>query len=177
MSDLIAQLAQVGALKRLPRAGWLRVGLPEAESVADHSFRTAVLALMLADELGVDAARLVALVLVHDLPESDPDVGDITPFCGVDRVEKRRRERAAMERLCAERPDLLALWAEYDEGQTPEADAAHQLDALEMAIQSREYEGRHDVDLAEFRESARKKIHHPALLRLLDDLDRAENAN
>ncbi len=25
-------------------------------------------------------------------------VGDITPFCGIDRAEKRRRERAALER-------------------------------------------------------------------------------
>jgi 5'-deoxynucleotidase YfbR-like HD superfamily hydrolase len=170
MNELLSFLSQVGRLKDLPRAGWVRKGIPDPESVADHSFRTAVLALALAKEMGVDPDRLLRLVIVHDLPESDPDVGDITPFCGVDRDEKRRRERAAMERLCAGMPELLACWLEYDEGNTPEAQAAHELDALEMALQAREYEARHGVDLSEFRASARAKVRHPALIRLLDEL-------
>src|SRR6516162_4869746 len=138
MNDLLSFLSRVGRLKDLRRAGWVRKGLPDPESVADHSFRTAVLALALAEEMGVDPDRLLRLVILHDLPESDPEVGDITPFCGVDRDEKRRGERAAMERLCAGRPELLACWLEYDAGETPEARAAHELDALEMALQARE---------------------------------------
>jgi putative hydrolase of HD superfamily len=152
----------------------VRRGIAEPESVADHSFLTAVLALLLASELGLDAGKLLALTVVHDLPESDADVGDITPHCGISRGEKRRREHAAMDQLCADNPafgELLRLWREYDEGSTPEAQAAHQLDALEMAIQSREYEARHGIDLSEFRQSARAKIQHPMLLRLLDALD------
>ena len=173
MSDLLQALTQVGALKSLRRAGWVRKGLIDPESVADHSFRMAILALVFAGDLGVDAGRLLRLVLVHDLPESDPAVGDITPFCGIDRAEKRSRERATMERLGAVLPggdELLRLWLEYDAGETPEADAAHQLDALEMALQSREYEDVLGTDLSEFRESARARIRHPALLVLLDEL-------
>ena len=176
MSDLLRALAQVGSLKSLRRAGWVRSGIVDPESVADHSFQTAILALVFAAGMGVDPDRLLRLVLVHDLPESDPSVGDITPFCGVDREEKRRRERVAMQRLSAKLPDgaeLLRLWCEYDEGLTPEARAAHQLDALEMAIQAHEYEVTRDTDLSEFRQSARARIHHPALLRLLDELDHA----
>jgi putative hydrolase of HD superfamily len=170
-TELLKALAQVGSLKDLRRAGWVRKGLPEAETVAAHSFRAAVLALVFAGELGVDPARLLGLVLAHDLPESDPGVGDITPFCGVEPGEKRRRERAAMERLCARLPDgdrLLGLWLEYDEGRSPEAQVAHQLDALEMALQAREYEERHGVDLSEFVASARAKVRHPSLVRLLE---------
>jgi 5'-deoxynucleotidase YfbR-like HD superfamily hydrolase len=173
MNVFLAALTQVGGLKELKRAGWVRKGIPDPESVADHSFRTTVLALVFADELGVDSGKLIKLILVHDLPESDPDVGDITPFCGVDREEKRRRERAAMGRLCDRLPngeELRALWLEYDEGRTPEARAAHELDALEMALQAREYEARHGIDLSEFLASARSKIRHQALLRLLDEL-------
>ena len=173
MNDLARFFAQVGRLKDLKRAGWVRRGLPDPESVADHSFRAAVLALVLGADLGVDADRLLRLVLVHDLPESDPEVGDITPFCGVDRDEKRRRERAAMERLCAGVPGgetLLGLWLDYDEGRSPEADLAHQLDAVEMALQAREYEARHGVDLSEFRTSARSRVRHPALIRLVEDV-------
>jgi putative hydrolase of HD superfamily len=173
VNNLDRFLTQVSRLKDLRRAGWVRSGLPDAESVADHSFRTAVLVLVLADDLGVDAQRLLSLVLVHDLPESDPAVGDITPHCGIARDEKRRRERLAMEQLCAGVPGgdrLLSLWLEYDQGLTPESRIAHQLDALEMALQAREYQARHDADLSEFLDSARERITHPALLRLLDDL-------
>jgi putative hydrolase of HD superfamily len=175
MNDLLSALAQVGRLKRLRRAGWVRKGLSGTESVADHSFRTAVLALALAGELGVDPGRLLALAVVHDLPESDPDVGDITPSCGISREEKRAKERAAMDRLCTGMPGgdvLLSLWVEYDEGQTPEARAAHELDALEMALQAREYQASHGFDPSEFVASARVKIHHPALLEILDGLVR-----
>jgi putative hydrolase of HD superfamily len=174
MNDLLQVLFQIGRLKNVARAGWARKGLPNPESVAEHTFRTAVLALLLAEELGVDSARLTALIVVHDLPESDPEVGDITPYCGITRAEKRKRETAAIEHLCGELPhgeQLLGLWREYDEGQTPEAQAAHQLDALEMAIQAREYEAQFGIDLAEFRASARAKITHPRLIPLLDELD------
>jgi putative hydrolase of HD superfamily len=176
MTDLLAALLQAGRLKTLRRAGWVRKGLAAPESVADHSYRAALLALMLAPELGVDNDRLIRLVLVHDLPESDPDVGDITPFCGVDRHEKHRRERAAMERLGTSLPGdvgdaLRTLWLEYDEGVTPEADVAHQLDALEMALQACEYEMIYEVDLSEFLASARAKIRSPLLVRLLDELE------
>src|SRR5581483_9469226 len=98
MHELLARLSQIGDLKRLPRAGWVRAHVPEAESVAEHSFRAAVLALALAPALGVDTGRLVQLLLAHDLPESDPAVGDITPYDGVPAEEKHRREREAMER-------------------------------------------------------------------------------
>src|SRR3954454_20843223 len=101
MNDFARFLAQVGRLKTLKRAGWVRRGVSDPESVADHSFRAAVLAMLLGTDLGVDRDRLVRLLLVHDLAESDPDVGDITPFDGVGPDEKRRRETTAMERLCA----------------------------------------------------------------------------
>ncbi|MBL8966171.1 MAG: HD domain-containing protein, partial [Spirochaetaceae bacterium] len=61
-------------LKRLFRQGWLKRGLPEAacESVADHSFGTAILALLLAGRPpheGVDREKAVRMALVHELCE------------------------------------------------------------------------------------------------------------
>jgi putative hydrolase of HD superfamily len=84
MIELLRVLVQTGRLKTLRRAGWLRIGLTDGESVADHSFGTALLALLLATDLDVDRDRVIKLALVHDLAESDPEVGDITPYCGID---------------------------------------------------------------------------------------------
>jgi len=67
------------SLKHLPRTGWVRMGAPN-ESVADHSFGTAVIALALAkmEELtAADEALLLKAALLHDLHEAK--LGDLTP--------------------------------------------------------------------------------------------------
>jgi len=56
-------------------SGWLLLGVSEPESVAAHSFRTAIIGLILAAIEGADAGRTVSLCLMHDSPESR--VGDI----------------------------------------------------------------------------------------------------
>ncbi|MBI1915489.1 MAG: HD domain-containing protein [Planctomycetes bacterium] len=173
MEELLKALSQIGKLKDLPRAGWMREQVPHPESVADHSFRAMVLALVLGPQLGVDVGKVLRLLLVHDLAESDPTVGDITPFDGVAPEEKHRRELAAMEQLCSALPDgeeVLSLWREYDEGTSPEASVAKQLDALEMALQATEYEQRYGKGLKGFLESARRKIRHPVLVQILERL-------
>ncbi len=59
-----------GILKHLPRACWLAVGIKEPESVAEHVFRTAIIADLLAQEEGADPDEEVVLAVLHDLPEA-----------------------------------------------------------------------------------------------------------
>ena len=74
---LIEFISEVGRLKRLPRTGWVESGVPDPESVADHSFRVALLTLVLADLKGLDALKAVRMALIHDLGEAE--TGDLTP--------------------------------------------------------------------------------------------------
>jgi 5'-deoxynucleotidase YfbR-like HD superfamily hydrolase len=67
---LFEVLQAAGRLKTLKRAGWVRVGLPEPESVADHSFRVALLAVLFGPRLGLNGEKLVRLALLHDLAEA-----------------------------------------------------------------------------------------------------------
>lgn len=78
-------LHRIGRLKRTPRTGWLDRGVPPAgtESVADHSFRVALLAWLAAhlavrEGAGLDPDRVLLLALLHDLAESV--TGDTTPY-------------------------------------------------------------------------------------------------
>lgn len=170
MPNLRSALAQISRLKHLPRAGWVRRGVAQPESVAGHLHRMAILALI-SERPGLDRDKLVRMVLVHDLAESDPSVGDITPFDGVSKEEKARREGEAISKLCRDLPHgnaLFALFQEYEDNATPEAKFAHQLDALEMGLQAREYEAAQGIDLSEFVVSAKKKISDPELLALLE---------
>lgn len=175
--DLLRFFHLAGRLKETARAGWKLRGIAEPESVADHSFRLALLALVLAPKSDppLDAHRCVAMAIVHDLAESL--VGDITPYDGVSADEKRRREEEAMRHLASLAGDagLADLWAEYDAATTPEARFVKELDKLETAMQAAEYAraGTAPVeDLREFRDSAERRVTLPAARALLDALPR-----
>lgn len=61
--------------------------------------------------------------------------------------------------------ELMALWKEFEEGQTPEAKRARELDAFECLLQADEYEGRYDKNLDDFKE-LETRITSPDLRRL-----------
>src|SRR4051794_20795679 len=144
---LLHFLHLAGRLKDTPRAGWTLRGISAPESVAEHSHRAALLALVLAPRARppLDVSRCVAMALVHDLAEAL--VGDITPYDGISADEKRAREEAAMRELASLAADdsLLALWREYDAASSPEARFVKELDKLETVLQASEYGSRGDT--------------------------------
>lgn len=131
-------------LKGTKRTGWLLRGLSNVESVADHSWRMALMVLLLGNSAGIDAQRATCIALVHDLAEAL--VGDIAPGQGVDKATKQRLEADAMNTivgyLSAENAQLgqhvRALWLEYESAQTAEALFVKDMDKLEMILQARE---------------------------------------
>jgi putative hydrolase of HD superfamily len=165
----------VARLKQVSRAGWSRCGVEPCESVAEHTFGVAVLALLLPKAAGLklDRERCVAMALVHDLAEAV--VGDITPHDGVAPEEKHRREREAIERMAKELGDveLIGLWNEFEIRETDEAKLVRELDVIEMAFQAREYEraGRLSPEQAmQFVRSAQERVSSQAGKELLTTL-------
>lgn len=155
-------LLETLALKDLPRAGWLRVGVERPESVAAHSWGVAWLVLALCPP-GLDRGRALAIAVVHDLAEVR--VGDITPHDGIDRAEKARREAAAFDALVAALPgaaDLQGLRAEYEATSSPEGRFVKACDKLDMALQAAVYADG-GAPTAEFVESALSKLTDPEL--------------
>lgn len=169
-------------LKRLFRQGWLKRGVREedCESVADHSFGVALLALIAplpgyARAESFDRGRAVLLAVAHELGEVY--AGDITPVDGVSKEEKHRRERESMERVIAGlEPDgartVRALWEEFEAGRSAEARFVRELDRLEMGVQAALYkaEGRERMD--EFLESADRAVRSDSLKRVLRAAER-----
>jgi putative hydrolase of HD superfamily len=170
MDELHARLCEAYRLKRLPRAGWLRVGVEAPESVAAHSWGVAYLVLLLCPP-DVDRGRALALAVLHDVGEAR--VGDITPHDGVDRAEKRRAEEAALVSLVD--PALVALWREYEDGSSPEGRFVKACDKLDMALQAQLYatEGK---DTREFITSALAAL-DDELLRALAGRGATERSN
>ena len=85
----------------------------------------------------VDLARVVAMVLVHDLVEID--AGDTFAYDETGYETKAAREQAAADRLFGLLPDgqgaeLRALWEEHESGVTAEARFANALDRLQPVL-------------------------------------------
>ena len=140
MERLNQLVHEVFKLKRKDRAGWIRHGIENPESVAEHSFGTAILALVLADKFGLNSNKTVKMALIHDLAEYD--VPDFTPFDNITSKEKFRLEKEAMENLCSNLDngeEILQLWYELENGETREARFVRRLDKLEMMFQAKEY--------------------------------------
>ncbi|HYW00739.1 MAG TPA: HD domain-containing protein, partial [Candidatus Acidoferrum sp.] len=71
---MVSFLQALSDLKNIPRSGWLshRISIQDVESVADHSFSTSVLAMVLANfevKTGrrVNVERVLKMALLHDL--------------------------------------------------------------------------------------------------------------
>ena len=116
LTILLELLKAVHDLKLLPRTGWLFAGVRQPESVAEHSYATCWLALLLAEEIntqwqqvGLDAPlnvnRVVLIALVHDLAESlVTDLPKRTTLL-IGKTTKHAAEAAAMQILLQKLPN------------------------------------------------------------------------
>ena len=68
-------LYEMGQLKNLPRAGWLLLGIPQPESVAEHSFRVAIVAPRWPRWTAPTPGATALLALFHDAHETR--IGDV----------------------------------------------------------------------------------------------------
>ncbi|MHA1786032.1 MAG: HD domain-containing protein [Candidatus Helarchaeota archaeon] len=176
---LIELIRIAGFLKLEKRKGWIQKGLQhQIESVADHSFRTAIITLFLEDywkEKGLDHEKMLKMALIHDLPEGI--IGDITPRDNIQ--DKQEREINAMNeiiQLTDHFKQLKDIWKEFIEQESKEAKIITQIDKLEMAIQALEYGCQKNPDLrSEFFLSVKGKITEPKLKDIFNNLEKRIN--
>jgi len=148
LAGIVPFLFEMGHLKQLPRSGWLLLGIPQPETVAEHSFRVGVVGIMLAALDGsADVGRTAALCLLHDAHETR--IGDV-PSVGRAYITTAAPE-AVTAHQTAGMPDQVAkvvqdLTAEYEATETVESRLAHDADKIETLIQAIEYQAQgHDA--------------------------------
>ncbi len=154
LAGAAAFLFEMGHLKRLARAGWLLLGVPQPESVADHTFRVGIVGIALAAMEGADIGRTASLCLLHDSPESR--IGDV-PSVGRAYVSTASPEAVAAHQTSRMPPALAEVFqglvAEYEAAVTIESQVAHDADKVETLLQAVEYQAQ-GHDTAPWRESS-----------------------
>lgn len=176
MADELARLAgflyETGLLKRYRRSGWSIVGVKDPESIAEHSFRTAVIGTTVACLEEADPQRTAVLCLFHDTQE--------TRLTDLPHIAKRYVTTVSNGEVTTDQtrdlPGAIAgliqgIVTEYEEESSLEAVCAHDADKLECLIQACEYrehgyrntEGWIETCLAALRTPSAKRLAHEVL--------------
>lgn len=173
-----------GRLKNEPRRGWAtKVGVKNPESVADHVFRTALIALLIGDVKGFNSELMIRMALIHDLPEAV--LGNKTPTEYRNEATKKRAETIQMRKFANLLPKaietrFMETWRMLSRGKCVEAKLVKEIDRFEMLLQAAEYaqQGYSMSSLKEFFESASREIHDEDLkemaLGVMKSLESAE---
>ncbi len=162
-------------LKNIPRQGWKdKLDMDYVESVADHSYSTAMMSMVLSDLEGLDTEKIIKMALLHDLAESV--VGDITP----DRITNKRKiyvENKAMMQILENLPtsvsqQYIILWDDFQKNSSKEANLLHEIDRLEMAFQAKFYldNGVSKEKLRSFFKTANNEIRNKQLRDILSSI-------
>jgi putative hydrolase of HD superfamily len=172
---VLTTLEQTLELKNLLRQGWLQNGIPEnqCESVADHSFSTALCAWLIALQFypQLDLQKVLAMALVHELGEIY--AGDITPSQNMSAETKHELEYDSLRKVLGQfeqRQTLIDLWQEFETGTSPEASFVKQIDRFEMALQALQYAKLTGCNLDGFIKCTRHTLTDEKLKMLLEEM-------
>lgn len=146
LKEIIEFYKIAGKLKTVERTGWISVfKMQNPESVADHTFGTAVLAMVISDLKGLDTEKMIRMALIHDLHESIMGDWDSLKKEKFGEDKFREKEKESIGKILRLVPEKLKdkyskLWDEFVEGKSEEAKLIEEIEKLELAFQTLEYE-------------------------------------
>ncbi len=134
----IAFIKEIDKVKSIFRQTYLADGTRK-ENDAEHSWHIALMAVLLEEYVSedVDVAKVMTMVLIHDLVEID--AGDTYAYDSEGAKSKREREVKAADRIFGILPEdqgmyFRELWEEFEAYETPDAKYAHLLDNFQPLL-------------------------------------------
>ncbi len=134
-------ISESGMLKRVQRSGWSVLGIKNGESVAEHSFRCAVIGYVLARMEKVLPYRVLLMTLFNDIQEARTT--DLHKMAQRYIDAKAVDEKSFYEQIDSlpkgMKGELAGMRQEYKNQETKESLIARDADILECLIQAKEY--------------------------------------
>jgi len=131
----LALLMELDQLKSVLRRTRVKSAEGRLENSAEHSWHVALMAILMEEHANepVDIARVVKMLLIHDVVEID--AGDTFVYDVAATAEQEQKELDAAQRLFGMLPaeqgqSLLQLWLEFESAQTADAKFAKALDRI-----------------------------------------------
>jgi len=207
MNNFIDFFIDVGKLKKKKRSGWVLREVKNPETIAEHSFRVALMGWIFADKKEkLNIERIIKMALIHDICEVY--AGDITPydsilpknkkdlrklmrthprFSNIEKrelaLEKHKKEWQALIKITSKlerklREEILDLWLDYEEGKTKEGRFLKQVDKVENLLQALEYWKKDkNFPIVPWWIEAREIFNDPVLIDFIESLDKKFHSN
>jgi putative hydrolase of HD superfamily len=158
--DIAKFLYEMGQLKRVKRSGWWIAGVKDPESVAEHSFRTAAIAYLLAHLERVDTGKAVLMALFHDLPEARTNDAHriVRRYADWKDVDKKAIAEQSKRLPVGVEKQMIHLFDEFEKEDSLEAKVVRDADLLECIVQAREYQALGYNDVADWIFNARAAL-------------------
>lgn len=174
----------VGKLKKVERTGWVTTAkIQNPESVAEHSYRAAVMGMLISDIKKLDTEKVVRMLLLHDIAEVIIGDWDLSAKKKLGIENKNRKEKEAFEKIMqmlpqSQREEYAKIWKEFEERKTEEAKIVYQVEKLEMIVQALEYieEGHDKEKLESFFKNEKEKFIDKNMKTLFEILEKRKNS-
>jgi len=138
--DQIAFIKEIDKVKYIQRKTKL-LNSDRNENDAEHSWHLALMTIVLAEhsDKSIDILKVVKMVLIHDIVEID--AGDTFIYDLQKNHNNADEERLAANRIFGLLPkrqadEMIAIWEEFEAGETPEAKFAKAMDRMEPLLQN-----------------------------------------
>ncbi len=135
--EFILELEKLKGVLRKTRP----VGLDRYENSAEHSWQTALTAMIFLEDAPpeMDQLKVLKMLLIHDVVEID--AGDVFVYDTAGRAAIAQQEAIAAERIFGLLPpamgsELLQLWQEFEGRQTAESKFAKAVDRINPVLQN-----------------------------------------
>ena len=140
--DIINFISEAGMLKRVTRSGWSVLGIKDAETVAEHSFRCAVIGYIIARLEKADPYRVLLMTLFNDIHEAR--ITDLHKMAQR-YIEAEACEDESFDEQIEKLPnglkdELADMRQDYRKQHTKESLIARDADIIECLIQAKEYD-------------------------------------
>jgi len=141
MKKLINYFFELGMLKKYHHNGPMAAGVKIPDTVAEHSYRAAVIAYVLAELEGENGETAASMLLFHDTPEARTgDHNKIAQrYINRDKVEEKVMKdqvKLLPSKIAAK---IKKYWLTEHKGSSKLARIAYDADLLETALQAKEY--------------------------------------
>ena len=170
------------ALKNELRHNWTSKN--RQESVAEHSWRMSLMAMLMTDRLkeNLDISKILKLIIIHDLGEII--AGDVPAYDKKAKEIQEKIEKESMEKLkekfdLKEVEEIVRLWREFEKQESLEAKFVKALDKLEVRIQHNEsnMERWNDIEYPRSQYVADKYCDYDEFLKEFNKLVKKESKN
>lgn len=152
IADFIFEMGTLRNMKRMHSQV-----LPNSnDTIASHSFRTAIIGYLLADLEGADKEKVLKMAIFHDVPEARTgDANFIHQFYVEQKEEKAYKNQ--LENISAGK-EIASVLDEYNNRETKEAIVAKDADILDQMFLEKEILNEKPKDFAKWHEFSARKL-------------------